>query len=287
MNYSIEAPAVGYYISDSVTSDNRVIIHLNNSFIASSHNDQDKGIHLMISSDRVTVIGQNLGRLSSGTFLCLPITNLCVDEYVYYGISVPIGRSGSYNSSILVVGTEDSTMMKLIVTQPVTISVSNSTVDLTTGMQYSFVINRLQTVLVGSRDDLTGTKVVTDKPVSVLSGHQCGTLPVNLSYCDHLIEQIPPTTLWSRMFYTISTGRQYTLKVLAAYNSTTVDIVCNNVKTSRMLNEGQFCNLSLQSNDYCAVYSNEDVLVVHFSHAFGGSNNDEIMTLVPCSHKSV
>jgi len=59
-------------------------------------------------------------------------------------------------------------MMNLTVTQPVTINDSDSTVDLTAGIQYSFVINRLQTVLIGSVDDLTGTKTFTNKSVSVL-----------------------------------------------------------------------------------------------------------------------
>ena len=292
VNYSIEATGIGYYTSGIVTSDNEVIINLNNSFITSSHNDQDKGIHLMISSDRVTVIGQNLGHPSSGTFLCLPITNLCVDEYVYYGISVPISTHGSYNSSILVVGTEDNTMMKLTVTQPVTISVSNSTVDLTVGIQHSFVINRLQTVLIGSVDDLTGTKIVTDKPVSVLSGHECAYVPKNSSSCDHLIEQVPPTTLWGRVYYTapLATRRSYTIKVLAAYNSTVVDIYCNNTRESYIITEGESVNKTLSLQEYCAINCSKEVLVVQLTHGFSDDNDgdligDEMMTLVPATNQ--
>ena len=286
VNYLIEAPGVGYCTNGSVTSDNEVIINLPTTLIALSHNDQDKGIHLMTSSERVTVIGQSLGFRSSGTFLCLPITSLCVDEYVYYGISVPRASSSTFSSSILVVGAEDNTMMKLTVTQPVTISVSNSTVDLTAGIQYSFVINRLQTVLIGSSDDLTGTKIVTNKPASVLSGHECGTIPANLEFCDHLIEQVPPTILWGTVFYTRSTKRPYTLKVLTAHNITTVNVYCNNVKMSEIQNEGQVFNLNLQISDSCAVYSDKKVLVVQFSHGTeDGSNNDEIMTLVTATNQ--
>ena len=291
VNYSIEAPGVGYYTSGNVTSDNEVILNLPTALITSSHNDQDKGIHLMISSDRVTVIGQNLGIHSSGTFLCLPITNLCVDEYVYYGISVPIDRSGSYSSSILVVGTEDNTMMKLTVTQPVTISVSNSTVDLTAGIQYPFVINRLQTVLIESVDDLTGTKIVTDKPVSVLSGHQCGYVPKISGSCEYLIEQVPPTTLWGRVYYTtpLATRRSYTIKVLAAYNSTVVDIYCNNTRESYNISEGESVNKTLSLQEYCAINSSKEVLVVQLSHGQADDNDgdrigDEMMTLVPATN---
>ena len=292
MNYSVEAPGVGYYTSGNVTSDNEVIINLPTTLITSSHNDQNKGIHLMISSDRVTVIGQNLASFTSDTFLCLPIKNLCVDEYVYYGISIPMTTGSPFSSYILVVGTEDNTMMKLTVTQPVTISVSNSTVDLTAGIQYSFVINRLQTVLIGSVDDLTGTKIVTNKPVSVLSGHQCGNQPVNIASCDYLIEQVPPTTLWGRVYYTapLATRRSYTIKALAAYNSTVVDIYCNNTRESYIITEGESVKKTLSLQEYCAINSSKEVLVVQLSHGQADDSDgdligDPMMTLVPATNQ--
>ena len=292
MNYSIEAPGVRYYTSGNVTSDNEVIINLPTTLITLSHTDQDKGIHLMISSDRVTVIGQNLAQ----TFLCLPITNVCGGELLYYGISVPRAPFGEFNSndssSVLVVGTEDNTIMKLTVTQPVTISVSNSTVDLTAGIQYSFVINRLQTVLIRSVDDLTGTKIVTDKPVSVLSGHQCASVPKNSGSCEYLIVQVPPTTLWGRVYYTapLATRRSYTIKVLAAYNSTVVDIYCNNTRESYNIREGESVNKTLSLQEYCAINSSKEVLVVQLSHGRqdDGVDNiygDPMMTLVPATNQ--
>ena len=292
--YSIEAPGEGYYTSGIVTSDNEVIINLPTTLITSSHNDQDKGIHLMISSDRVTVIGQNLVDGSSGdSFFCLPTTNLSVDEYVYYGISISRSSSNDFskNSSILVVGTENNTMLKLTVTQPVTISVSNSTVDLTAGIQCPFVINRLQTVLIGSVDDLTGTKIVTDKPVSVLSGHECGQVPADVESCDHLVEQVPPTTLWGRVYYTapLATRTSYTIKVLAAYNSTVVDIYCNNTRECHIISEGESVTMTLSLQEYCAINSNKEVLVVQFSHGWEDDNTNEygnpMMTLVPATNQ--
>ncbi|XP_065902435.1 uncharacterized protein [Dysidea avara] len=292
--YIVEAPGVDYYASNFVTNNTEVILNLtNNNLITSSH-DQDKGIHLMINSDRVTVIGQNLRHHSDETFLCLPITSLCVDEYVYYGISVPRGNdtfSSNQNSSILVVGTEDNTLMKLTVTQPVTISVSNCTDDLTTGIQYSYVINRLQTVLIGSVDDLTGTKIVTDKPASVISGHQCAVVPGNVVGCDYIIEQVPPTTLWGRVYYTapLATRRSYTIKVLAAYNSTVVDIYCNNTRECHNISEGESVNITLSLQEHCVINSSKEVLVVQFSHGWKDDNTDQygdpMMTLVPATNQ--
>jgi len=178
--------------------------------------------------------------------------------------------------------------MKLIVTQPVTTSISNSTVDLTAGIQYSFVINRLQTVLIESLEDLTGTKIVTDKPVSVMSGHECAFVGVAQA-CDHLIEQIPPTIFWGRVYYTapLATRRRYTIIVLAAYNSTVVDIYCNNTRESHNVSEGEPVSRVLSLQEHCVINSSKQVLVVQLSH--GGNddrtNSDPMMTLVPSTNR--
>ena len=246
VSYSIEIPGIGYYYNGTVTANNENIVDLPGSVVVLSHDDQDMGIYLKTSSDRVTVIGQNTGQrsASSDSFLALLTSNLCVEDYVYYGMSV---RRAIFNfshlySSVLIVGTENNTMMKLTVTQPVTIKVNNTDTNLSSGIQYSFVINRLQTVYVRSFEDLIGTKIVTNKPVSVFSGHECTKIPWNVQECGHAVEQIPPTTLWGRVHYTTSLAASYTIKVLAAYNSTIVDIYCNDTRRSYAINECESVN---------------------------------------------
>jgi len=149
------------------------------------------------------------------------------------------------------------------------------------------VINRLHTVYVRSLDDLTGTKIVTDKQVSVLSGHQCGNVPRNIAFCNHLIEQIPPTALWGTLYYTAPlASRSYVIKILAAYNSTIVTINCNNTMELHTINDGESRNKTLWLQEYCAIYSNKEVLVVQFG--VGGNSysyGDSMMTLVPSTNQ--
>ena len=287
VQYSMEAPGVGYYRNGTITAGDEVILNLPRSIEVSSVYHQNKGIYLTTSSDKVTVIGQNLDQRTSDSFFALPLIELG-NEYVYYGISVR-EYAGNINSSILIVGTENNTMMKLTVTQSVNIGVGNTIISLTPGIEYSFVINRLQTVYIGSPKDLSGTKIVTNKPVSVFSGHQCGNVPWGVLYCSHLIEQIPPTALWGKVFYIIPLANKtsYTIKTLAAYNSTTINVYCNNTMESYTINEGEFINRISQINEYCAIYSNKEVLVVQLSH--GGrednGNGDPMMTLVPATNQ--
>ena len=290
VSYSIGIPGIGYLNNGTITANNEDIVNLPRNVEVFSLDDQDKGVYLKTSSDRVTVIGQNFFPSSSDTFLALPNMPLSVEEYVYYGISIPREttiRNWRFTSAVLIVGTEDNTMMKLTVTQPVTIKVNNAVTNLNSGIQYSFAINRLQTVYVESFEDLTGTKIVTNKLVSVFSGHECGFIPLNEYHCDHLIQQMPPTALWGRLHYTVplSTRNSYTIKVLAANNSTNVNIYCNDTKRTYTVSAGQFITITLMLQEYCAIVSNKKVLVVQFGDKILDNLSDggEMMTLVPAT----
>ena len=289
VQYSIESPGIGYYVNGNLSVDDEVILIIPNSVEVESIYDQDKGIYLTTSSDSVTVIGQNQYRTTSDSFFVLPVIELD-GVYVYYGVSVrrTVVHSSSVYSTILIVGTENNTMMMLKITQYVNIGMGNSVTYLTPGREYSFVINRLQTVYIESREDLSGTKIVTDKPVSVFSGHQCGNNPWDISACSHLAEQIPPTALWGDVYFTapLLNKTSYSVKVLAAYTSTIVNVYCNNTMETYTINEGEFIDRTSQM-EYCAIYSNKEVLVVQFSHGGSEDNSygDPMMTLVPAANQ--
>ena len=290
VTYFIEAPGVGYYHRGVVSAGNEVILNLPNSVEASSYDGQNKGIYLTTSSSTVTVIGQSLDSVSSDTYFALPITELD-DVYIYYGLSVPRAfHLELINSSILIVGTEDNTMISLTATQPVNISIDNTIMQLIPGRQFSFRINRLKTIYIGSPYDLSGTKIVADKPVSVFSGHECANVPWNVTFCSYLIEQIPPTALWGTVHYIapLAGKTSYTVKVLAAHNSTTVNVYCNNTMRSFTINEGMFFNVTVQIKEYCAIYSNKKILVVQLSHGSSydiSDYGDPMMTLVPATNQ--
>ena len=113
VQYYIEAPGVGYYRNGTVSDGDEVILNLPSSIEVSSVYHQNNGIYLTTSSDKVTVIGQNLESYTSDSFFALPLIELG-DEYVYYGISVHrVSVPSPLNSSILIVGTENNTMMEV------------------------------------------------------------------------------------------------------------------------------------------------------------------------------
>ena len=280
VHYSIQAPGLGYSYNGTIIPNAQSIITLPSNIQVSS-NDENKGIFLSTSIEQVTVVGQMLRRGSSDTFLILPVTKQYATEYLYYGMSTESALV-SYLSTILIVGINSNTTLNLMVSQSVTISVGGVVNNLLVGRSYSFIINRLQTIYIASRNDMTGTRIITSHPVSVLSGHQCANIPANIPYCDYIIEQIPPTILWDKVYYVISlaTRARSTIKVLAAYNSTDVNIYCDDTNILYSLNQGSFFSYIIGQVN-CAIYGNKEILVAQFGHGLNeDSIGDPMMVLV-------
>ena len=63
---------------------------------------------------------------------------------------------------------------------------------------------------LGPKYDLTGSRVVADKPVAVFGGHSCSFVPYNKWACDHLEDQIFPLGTWGQHYLAAQTppGRQ-------------------------------------------------------------------------------
>ena len=289
VDYSIYIPRHNYRDSGQVTSINSVTLSLPYNMEVSSYDHIDYGIYLETSSDKVTVIGQNYDSSSSDTYLALPtIKSQTVTEYVYHVMSV---YSPNSYSTILIVATEDNTVIKLEVTQSTTVYYRyygryygyRYNYGLSPGNQYSITFNKLQTRYMQTSSDLSGTKIIANKPVSVFSGHRGAYVPYSDGNRGYMIEQIPPTTSWGITYYVapLATRNSYTIKVLAAHDNTNVTVYCNDTAQSYSLNEKGHTTRTLDNQEYCAIHSNKEVLVAQFS---GKNGEDPSMTLIPATN---
>jgi hypothetical protein len=73
--------------------------------------------------------------------------------------------------------------------------------------------------------DLTGTEIVSDKPVAVFGGHDCANVPYNRMAGDHLEEQLFPVNAWGKHYVAtraVATDLPNLWRVLSGHDGNTI-----------------------------------------------------------------
>ena len=167
-----------------------------------------------------------------------------------------------------------------------------------------------QTLLISITNvDLTGTLVKGNKPLVVISGHQCGQVTERVTACDHMSTQIPPHTTWGYTFLLnpLSGRRSGDLYRFATLQENTdVNITCVDAESSNATveytatlnsapgsNWGQFETHSEGCSDtyvqkYCCLESSNPVVLAQYSYGYtrdascnGGELGDPFMSVIP------
>ena len=167
-----------------------------------------------------------------------------------------------------------------------------------------------QTLLMSiTNADLTGTVVTGSKPLVVISGHQCGQVPEDVTACDHMSTQIPPHTTWGYTFLLNPlSGRQSgdLYRFATLLDNTDITITCvdeggttattdytGTLNAAVSANHGQFqthtagCMTDPYVPKYCSLESTNPIAVAQYSygHTRDATCNmalsDPFMTLIP------
>lgn len=175
-----------------------------------SPDERNKGVYIYSKDgDPLSVIALAEEIQSSDAFKVLPCVHHPSNGYEYYAVSVPISQiperdvdyPGEFldiegRSALVIVTTEDDTTLQITLTQNVDLLADDLKAQVPKGEIQSGetvainILKRIQTLYLGSDEDLSGSRVVSDKPIAFFSGHECGTVPSNISFCDHMNEQI-------------------------------------------------------------------------------------------------
>jgi hypothetical protein len=226
---------------------------------------ENLGIHVT-AVEEVTVYGLNRLQATTDAFLGLPV-DILGTEYIAMGYR----RSLAAQEQFGIVGTVNGTT--------VTIIPKNSTGTRTGGVPYTINLDRGETYQLQG-DNLTGSIVTSSAPIAVFGGNVCGNVPVNVTFCDHLVEQLTPIDTWGQSFVTVPLkGRSGdTFIILASENNTSVTI---NGGAPIMLNRGQFHEMILSTGS--TINANKPVLVAQYSNgtSFDNTVSDPFMMLIP------
>ena len=258
------------------------------------------------NGDLLSVVAFTEEYSSSDTFRVMPPVRLPDTGYEYYAVSVPRARltlpasDGGEDiiappegkSAVVLVTTEDNTGITVTLTQDITNVDANDIIDqiggqtLSAGVEYSFTFSKaMQTLYLASDDDLTGSRVISNKPISFISGHECGTVPFDIHFCDQLVEQLPPSSTWGKRFITAPIASRYAVdifRIVASRDSTEVQSNC--LEDSLNLDAGEFMEFNVSSSSYCYFESSQPLIMVQFSVASDLDNvleGDPFMVVIP------
>ena len=235
----------GFSFTGVAMHNTTTVVSFDNSYEAQT-GQGDYGIHISAGDKTIVVYGWNYDPLTVDAFLALPCARLAVDQYEYYGISY----RNYFDTQLLFVACEDNTI----------INFDSTTVTL----------NRMETFLNFTFSDNTGTRIVSNKPISVFPGASCTSVPVDMGGRDHLTEQFPPTAVWGTRFLSASfpgipSGALY--RILTSKPSTNVTVNCTTYsqpQTYSLATAGAWQEFSTSDDSFCVIESNNPLLVVEF-----------------------
>lgn len=264
MSGKVEIPGLGFMDTFDVTPGTITTVSLPSSATSTTRSpvlafdsDNIAPLGVLVTADvEIVVYGLNQIIFTTDAFLGLPTDILGIDHVILGFDQGDVGRG----SQFAVVGVEDNTT--------VTITPSVNTGMRPAGVSYDIMLNRLdvyqlQTDAIGG--DLSGTTIMSDKPVAVFGGHQCANVPVGVLSCDHLVEQIPPTSTWGKKFLTVSLETRTAgdiFRVAARDDGTQVFL---DGALEATINRGEFHELDLPSGSVHEITTSGPSLVMQYS----------------------
>lgn len=223
----------------------------------------------------------------SDAMLGLP-TSALGREYWFVGWTDVPDAGGS----LAVVGTEDATT--------VTIVPAVDTRLRTEGESYDVELDEGQIYhLVKFGGDLSGARIVSDKPVGVFAGNACVRVPNDVDFCDNLMSMLPPVTSWGQDFAVMNlAGRPnsgFLLRAMAARNGTELTVqAVGGESTTVTLDAGEFYESDAFVDVPVSVSSSGPVLLAQYARSGDASGRfnsnsatfgDPFMTIIPPSQQ--
>ena len=240
----------------------------------STEDPEFKAIHIKAENNRkIVMFGQNEEYLSSDAYLALPVTSSSHYEYIVASV---LGSGWQDKSSVaLIIGTENDTEVilepSLIINHPFAF---NGSFIPGNAIEYrNITIQKFQTFYLQVRGDISGTRIIANKPVSVFSGHECANVPVeSIPNCNMLIEQLQPIDTWGTEVVVIPLRSRDSdmIKVFASHDSTIVRVTHTNITatsgTRFTLDANKFREIIIK--DFTLIQSNYQIAVFQFSRSF-------------------
>ena len=278
-NGTVSIPGLGFNQSFSVQSNITTTVSIPTGADPRGANGLIQNLGIRVVSDReVAVYGLNQISQTTDAYTAIPV-DILDTEYIVLG-----WKNTSNNvfarTQINVVATENNTS--------VSITPAATVIGRPAGVPYTINLNAGQTYQLQANGiplDLSGTIVSSNEPIAVFGGHSCANIPTDIPLCDHVVEQIPPTSTWGTNFFTVPLATRAvgdTFRIVASQDQTSISI--NGVVVD-IINKGQVFEQLLSQPS--RIKTNRPVLVAQYANGqgFDNANADPFMMLIPPSEQ--
>lgn len=255
----------------------------------SHHSSREKGIHIYSMAEvPIFVVAETyISFLNHGAYIAYPCTKFDNQTmYEYYVVST--GYPDNYFvSEFLLVGCENDTTITITPSKTVLLPddlqrFNSSTVSVGSGStSHQMVLHQMQTLAVMNNDDLSGTRIRSNKPLTVISGHECANIPQDASGCEPVAVQIPPVATWGTSFLLAPfAGRSsnQTFKAISSEKNASFVSICGGNNTQTLQNASVFI---VNTDKYCYMESTAPMLVIQLSTGFAtDSKGDPAIAMI-------
>ena len=265
-----------------------------NAVTSSDFSERQKGLHVHATNDEdlyVLVVSEPFSGYSS--FLTYPCLSYSREVFTYHAVSFEHYIMDLFKSQVLLVACQDNTTVTITPSKTVSLpqdaqDASSESVDVAPGTAHTLTLHQQQTLLVASlNEDITGTRIDSDRPLTVISGHQCTNVPMSVGFCEQLAVQIPPTFTWGDEFLLASySGRTTnTIFKIVGESSTLGTYSCGVESNTFEIPDIGWETLSLPFDSLCYLSTSGPVFVVQVASggnldAGGDGMGDPVIAMV-------
>ncbi|XP_067660434.1 serine-rich adhesin for platelets-like [Haliotis asinina] len=230
------------------------------------------------ATEPITVYSHSYVGNSGSGFLALPV-NVLGDHYIAVSYT-----KANFNTSVIVAAVEDATE---VVIQYNTHGGVCGPDDYTTGDTSVHTLDRLDVIGVHCTEDLTGTSVTSNRPITVVSGNVGGKVPVSANGKDAMEEMLIPVKDFGFEYVLTNAGRPESSinRIVALADNTTV---CSSTGDVYHLNASNFIDIDTATHGEQCINSCAPVMVVAFGKGISETSDrqgDPSMAVIPSTRR--
>ncbi|KAE8594564.1 hypothetical protein XENTR_v10019695 [Xenopus tropicalis] len=217
------------------------------------------------SDNEVTVVSRNSKYASGDTALVYPVDRLGTEYYLF---TPPFDSRDSFKE-VAFIAYANLTKIDIYLSGAVTYQGK----DYAKGSKLTVSLQPYQVLQLQSTDDLSGSRVVSEYPIAVLSGHTCSK---KYGDCDHVYEQLLPVYSWGTTFYIpgLSFQPKSDIVFVVASKDTTINYQSGTQKDKKNVGAGEVTQFEVSQKSPLSLDANQKIQV--FFYGTGGKFQDKI-----------